>query len=104
MSREINLSGSEITVLKAIGTGGNQVYGRLLMSRISDVEKAEFVETLRDLISMGYVMSNRVNIRSVQDVEISFFRVSPTHARELRGAMNPSRTREESRARRQRRS
>ena len=100
MPREIKLSGSEITVLKMMGLGGTQVYGKLLLEKLEDSEKAEFLETLTDLISMGYVLSTKVNIRLIEDVERSFFRVSPTYSRDLRDAINPSRTREVRRRRR----
>ena len=103
MSREIKLSGSEITVLKAIGLSGTQIVGKHLLDKVADAEQAEFVETLSDLVDQGYVLSNRVNIRAIEDVERSFFRVSPTHARDLRDAVNPDRRRNEDRARRHRR-
>jgi hypothetical protein len=103
MGQEIKLSGSEITVLKAIGLSGTQVYGRLLLGKISDAEKAEFLETITDLISMGYVVSNKVNIRHIEEVETSFFRVSPAYARDLRQAIKPGGGRDKSRAPRERR-
>ncbi|HMJ05880.1 MAG TPA: hypothetical protein VK474_06450 [Chthoniobacterales bacterium] len=104
MPREIKLSGSEITVLKTIGLGGTQVYGKLLVEKMKDVSEAEFVETLSDLMAMGYVLSNKVNIRKIEEVEHAFFRVAPAYARDLRDAVNPSKSREEARTRRQRRS
>jgi hypothetical protein len=103
MPREISLSGSEITVLKSIGLGGTQVYGNNVLEKVEDVERGEFLETLTDLIDRGYVLSNKVNIRTIEDMEKAFFRVSPTYARDLRDAINPSRTRERDRGRRQRR-
>jgi hypothetical protein len=96
------LSGGEITVLKQIGLSGTQVYGKLLLDKVEDVERAEFIETLTDLIALDYVVANKVNIRTAEDVETAFFRVSPVHARDLRAAINPSRGREE-RGRRERR-
>lgn len=105
MGREIKLSGGEITVLKQIGMSGIQVYGKLLLDKVEDVERAEFLETLTDLISMGYVVANKVNVRTLKDVESAFFRVSPAHAKDLRDAVNPARKRREERdGRRQRRS
>ena len=104
MSRDIKLSGGEISVLKTIGLGGTQVYGKLLLDKLETAERAEFLETLSDLISLGYVLSTKVNVREIADIERSFFRVSPVHSRELRDAVNPSKTRDKDRARRQRRS
>jgi hypothetical protein len=87
-----------------IGLSGTQASGKLLLDKLEDAEKAEFLETLDDLISQGYVLSTRVNIRKLEDVERSFFRASPVYARDLRDTINPSKSREQSRARRQRRS
>jgi hypothetical protein len=101
--REINLDGGEIAVLKAIGTSGSQVFGKMLVDRLGDLAEAELIETLCGLISQGYVVSNRVNIRLMADVQSAFFRVNPAMAKELRGAMNPARRRNEQRARRDRR-
>lgn len=105
MAREIKLSGSEISVLKSIGLSGSQVYGKLLLEKVEDVEKVEFLETLTGLIDLGYVMSNKVNIRKFEDIEHAFFRVSPVYSRDLRDAVNPSRSRDQKdRGRRERRS
>ena len=103
MPREIKLDGGEISVLKSIGLSGTQIYGKLLLERISEMAPAEFLETLDALLSLGYVISNKVNVRKIEDVERAFFRVNPTYQRDLRDAINPSRTRENTRARRQRR-
>jgi hypothetical protein len=103
MPREIKLSGSEISVLKAIGTSGTQVFGKLLLGKFGDAEHAEFLDTLTGLIDQGYVLSNKVNIRRIEEVETAFFRVSPAYSRDLRDAMNPARKRNEERTRRQRR-
>jgi hypothetical protein len=103
MPREIHLDGGEIGLLKAIGLSGTQIYGKLLLERAKDMASAEFLETLDGLLSLGYVISNKVNVRSIADVERAFFRVNPTYQRDLRDAINPSRTRERSKPRRQRR-
>jgi hypothetical protein len=103
MAREIKLDGGEISLLKSIGMSGTQMYGKLLLERI-DTVPSEFLETLDGLLSLGYVLSNKVNVRTVEDVERAFFRVNPAYAKDLREAVNPSRSRDKSRARRQRRS
>lgn len=103
MPREIHLSGGEISVLKSIGLSGTQVHGNQLLDMVEDVEKTEFLETLTGLIERGYVLSNKVNIRTLEDVERAFFRASPTYSRDLRDAINPSRDRDQGRGRRERR-
>jgi len=100
MGREIKLSGGEISVLKSIGTSGASVSGKVLVDKLANSEQVQYLETLNDLIAMDYVVANRANIRSVEEMEKSFFRVSPAHAHDLRQAMNPSKGREETRARR----
>ncbi len=104
MPRYIKLNGGEITMLKAIGFGGNQLYGKLLIDRMGeDVIAAELLDTIDGLMSMGYLLSNKVNVRSMDDVQRAFFRINPVHARDLKAAMNPGRSREARRERRERR-
>lgn len=104
MPREIKLSGGEITIVKTIGFGGSQVFGKLLIDRMGeDIIEAEFLDTLDGLLSLGYVLSNKVNVRTMHDVERAFFRINPVHARDLKDATNPARARERQRERRERR-
>jgi hypothetical protein len=103
MAREIKLDGGEITLLKTIGLSGAQVYGKMLLDRADAMETGEFLETLTGLIEQGYVISNKVNIRLVEDVERAFFRVNATYAKDLRDAVNPARRREKERQERQER-
>jgi hypothetical protein len=95
MRREINLDGGEITVLKTLGLSGSQMYGKLLLDRLKDMETAEFIDTLNGLLDLGYILSNKVNLRLREDVERAFFRVNSAYAHELRDALNPSRRRRE---------
>jgi hypothetical protein len=104
MAREIKLDGGEITVLKKIGLSGTPVHGKMLMDRAEGMETAEFLNTLVGLIDQGYVISNKVNIRLIEDVERAFFRVDAAYTKDLRDAVNPSRRREKERAPRRRRS
>ena len=102
MAREINLGGGEITLLKKIGLGGGQMYGKLLIDRVDGMETAEFLETLIGLIDQGYVLSNKVNIRLIEEAEKAFFRVNAAYAKDLRDAVNPGRKRDQQRMKRQR--
>jgi hypothetical protein len=103
MGREIRLDGGEISILKKIGLSGTPLFGKLLIDRIEEMETGEFLDTLCGLIDLGYVVSNKVNIRLMQDVEKAFFRVNPTHVKDLQDAVNPSRKRERERQERLRR-
>jgi len=103
MGGEIKLNGGEITILKKIGLGGTPLFGKLLVDRIEEMETGEFLDTLCGLIDLGYVMSNKVNIRLMADVEKAFFRVNPAHSKELQEAVNPAKKRERERQERLRR-
>ena len=103
MRREIKLDGGEISVLKKIGLSGSPLLGKLLIDRIDEMETGEFLDTLAGLIDLGYVVSDRVNVRTVEDVQKSFFRVNAVFSKDLQDAVNPSRRRERERAERIRR-
>ena len=103
MGREIRLEGGEISILKKIGLSGTPLYGKLLIDRIEEMETGEFLDTLAGLIDQNYVVSNKVNIRLMEDVEKAFFRVNPAFSKDLQDAVNPSRKRERERAERLRR-
>ena len=103
MGREIRLDGGEISLLKKIGLSGTPVSGKVLIDRIEGMENAEFLETLTGLIEQGYVVSNKVNVRLIEDAERSFFTVNAAYAKDLRDAMNPGRRREQERTKRERR-
>ena len=103
MGREIKLDGGEISILKKIGLSGTPLFGQQLIERIEEMETGEFLESLYGLIDLGYVLANKVNIRTMEDVEKSSFRVNPTYSKELQDAVNPSRKRERERQERLRR-
>jgi hypothetical protein len=103
MGREIKLDGGEISILKKIGLSGTPLFGKLLVERIEEMETGEFLDTLCGLVDLGYVLSNKVNIRLMEDVEKASFRVNPAYTKELQDAVNPSRKRERERQERLRR-
>jgi hypothetical protein len=102
-SREIKLNGGEISILKKIGLSGAPLFGKLLIDKIEEMETGEFLDTLAGLIDLGYVVSNKVNIRLMADVERAFFRVNPAFSKDLQEAVNPSRKRDRERQERVRR-
>src|ERR1700755_3052140 len=97
MGREIRLDGGEISILKKIGLSGAPLLGKLLIDRIEEMETGEFLDTLAGLLDLEYVVSNKVNVRTMQDVEKAFFRVNPAYTKDLQDAVNPSRRRERER-------
>ena len=102
MQREINLSGGEITLLKTLGLSGTPFYGKLLVNHVADMEQAEFLDDLVGLVELGYVISDKVNVRTMEDVERAVFRVNASYARDLRDALHPGRRREREGRRRRR--
>ena len=103
MGHDIKLDGGEITILKKIGLSGSPLFGKLLVDRIEEMETGEFLDTLSGLMDQNYVLSNKVNVRLMDDVQKAFFRVNPAFAKDLQDAVNPSRKRDRERADRQRR-
>ena len=97
---EISLSGGEITILKTIGLGGGSMPGGQLAERMDQLETAEFVDALQGLMALDYVLCDRVNVRTIDDVKGAGFRVNPMHARELKEAIYPARKKPEPRRRR----
>ena len=100
MHREINLSGGEITLLKTLGLSGIPTHGRMLLQKIGEMEQAEFLDDLTGLISLGYIVSDKVNIRLMEDVEHAVFRVNASYSRDLKIAITPGRREPERRRRR----
>ena len=102
MDREIKLDGGEVSVLKALGLSGAPLNGKLLVNR-SGMGTRELIDTLTGLIAQGYVLSSKVNVQDMEDVERSSFRVNPSYSRDLRDALKPAGRRGEERPRRNRR-
>jgi hypothetical protein len=102
MKREINLSGGEITLLKTLGLSGTPSYGKLLVQQVGEIGQAEFLDELSGLIEQGYVLADKVNVRTMEDVERAVFRVNASYARDLKEAIQPGRRREREQRRRRR--
>jgi hypothetical protein len=100
---EIQLNGGEITILKAIGLSGSAMGGKFLLERIEEVEAGEFIDTLDGLLAMGYLLATKVNIKTLEDVERTSFRVNPSYAHDLKNALDPARRRATEKQRRRRR-
>ncbi len=99
MAREVSLSGGEIAVIKALGTGGGPVAGKALIERMDMLEDSELVDTLQGLISQEYIESDCESLRTIHDVERATFKTNADHVKDLRGALNPQRKERERRRR-----
>jgi len=102
---EINLDGGEKEILKAIGLGGNNCTGKMLLEKAPGMDEAEFVSTLRGLMTMGYILADKQSFHDFEDVEHAEFHVNSGYAKDLKEAMDPRfrRERKEQRNRRVRR-
>jgi hypothetical protein len=93
---DINLDGGEKEILKAIGigTGGSALSGRDLLQRVVGMEEAEFISTLKGLMSFGYVLADKQSFHDFKDVENAEFRINAGYARDLKEALDPRLKRE----------
>ena len=76
--------------------------GLELADRMEEMDGAEFLDTLGGLMAQDYVVSNKVNIRTMEAVKSANFRVNPAHSRDLKEAVYPSRQKPEPSRRRRR--
>lgn len=88
-------------MVKTLGLSGTPMNGKMLIER-TDMEEAEFLDTVGGLITQGYVLSSKVNISKMEDVHRSWFRVDSAYSKELRDALRPGRRRDQERVRRRR--
>lgn len=87
--REINLDGTEISVIKALGVGGGEIDGETLVSRAGDLDAAELIDALKGLMAQGYVDADKTSFYSLRDIEKVNFHVNTGYAKDLKEAMNP---------------
>jgi hypothetical protein len=87
--REINLDGSEISIIKAIGIGGGEISGATLMERCADLAEAELIDTVKGLMAIGYVDADKTGFYKKEELEANVFRVNSGYAKELKDALNP---------------
>lgn len=101
MPREIQLDGTEISILKALGLGGSDVDGATLIERCQNLEFAEMADALKGLMQIGYVDGDSMSFRKVEDFEKLNFRVNPGWSKELRDAISPQQEVKSKRVRRE---
>ncbi len=87
--REINLDGTEISVIKALGLGGGEIDGETLVSRAGDLDASELIDALKGLIGQGYIDADKDSFYSLRDMEKINFHVNTGYAKDLKEAMNP---------------
>src|SRR5688500_15834342 len=89
MARDIQLDGGEISVIKALGTGGGEVTGESLLTRISSMSTHEMADVLKGLIQMGYVDADKRSFHGEEEFKSTNFHVNSGYARDLREALDP---------------
>lgn len=91
MSRQsdINLDGSEISVIKAIGLSGTEVDGATLRERLPDLVLAELTDTIRGLSDLGYVEADKSSYHNEDEFNKTNFRVNSGYTRDLKEALDP---------------
>lgn len=88
-SREINLDGGEVTVVKALGFSG-ETNGEDLQARLGgELAISELIETLKGLMMMGYVEADKNAFYDASDMKSIHFRVNSGYSKDLREALNP---------------
>ena|SRR5437870_5605122 len=100
---EIHLDGGETTIIKALGVFGTHIDGETLMEKIGAWEPAELLDTLKGLISAGYVNCDKRSLHSIEDIERTNFHVNTGYSRDLKEALEPRHKRAEKPSRRVRR-
>lgn len=89
MARDVQLNGTEISVIKALGIGGSEIDGAALRERCSDLETAEIVDTLKGLISQGYVDADNDSFYDAKGMDKLHFRVNSGYAKDLKEMLDP---------------
>ena len=95
--KELNLDGGEIAIIKAIGLSGTDIRGDDLMDRVGELDVSELMDTLKGLISVGFVEADKSSFYKEEDMKNVYFHVNSGYARELKEAMDPNTDRPKSR-------
>ena len=90
MSKDLNLDGVEISIIKALGFGGGDTTGKTLKERCGELEEAEIIDTLDGLISTGLVISDKDAFRSSEELNAANFHVNSGYIRALKSTLDPS--------------
>ena len=93
---EINLDGTEVSMLKALGLTGGEITGAELMERMPDLLEVEIIDTVKGLITMGYVVADKRSFYDKEGLEQTKFHVNSGYSRDLKDAMNPNQERTKS--------
>lgn len=86
--REINLDGTEVSIIKAIGISGD-VLGATILERCPELEEAELIDTLKGLMSLGYVEGDKTAFYKAEDLSEIHFHVNSGYSKDIKEALDP---------------
>ena len=89
MARDIQLDGAEISVIKCLGVGSGEMEGAVLAEQCGDLDFFELMDTVKGLLSVGYVDADSDSFHNLEEFSKVHFRVNSGYAKELRGALDP---------------
>ena len=85
----INLDGTETTIIKALGLMGSECDGGTLFDRCKGLDGADFIDTLKGLMDVGFVDGDSPVFYSLDEIEKLKFRVNPGYLKDIREALDP---------------
>lgn len=97
---KINLDGGETSIIRALGFSGAPMSGRDLKGRVERMSDNALTESLKTLISIGYITSTP-DLDLVEDLDKTVFAVNTGYSKDLKEAIEPSRAEPTRRVRRQ---
>ena len=87
MGNDIQLDGTEISIVKAIGIGGGEVDGGTLIERCADLDLPELMDALHGLMDMGFVEGDSDVFYNLEEMADIKFRVNSGYAKDLKDAL-----------------
>ena len=88
MARDIQLDGAEISVIKCLGVGSGEMEGNVLAEQCADLDFHELMDTVKGLMSVGYVDADSDAFHNEEEFAKVHFRVNSGYSKELRGALD----------------
>ena len=88
MARDIQLDGAEISVIKCLGIGSGEMEGSVLAEQCADLDFSELMDTVKGLMSVGFVDSDSDSFHNEIEFGKVHFRVNSGYTKDLRDALD----------------
>ena len=88
MARDIQLDGAEISVIKCLGVGSGEKEGSELAEACADLDISELMDTVKGLMSVGYVDADSDSFHNEIEFGKVHFRVNSGYTKDLRDALD----------------